>query len=101
MISRETENVQSSEEIENAFRALSSEFRPYVTAEELYAVRFEDIPHSSEFYLERNFDKEKLGIKNDRMVSTRYSFMSLFSKHLQTLFRFLNNLFSKICFVVA
>jgi len=36
MISRETENVQSSEEIVNAFRALSAEYRPYVTAEELY-----------------------------------------------------------------
>lgn len=40
MISRETENVQSSEEIENAFRALSAEYRPYVTAEELYSVSF-------------------------------------------------------------
>jgi spectrin alpha len=39
MISKETENIQSSEEIESAFRALSKEFRPYVTAEELYAVR--------------------------------------------------------------
>lgn len=38
MISKETENIQSSEEIESAFRALSKEFRPYVTAEELYAV---------------------------------------------------------------
>ena len=38
MISKETENIQSSEEIEMAFRALSKEFRPYVTAEELYAV---------------------------------------------------------------
>uniref|UniRef100_A0A914RV28 EF-hand Ca insensitive domain-containing protein n=1 Tax=Parascaris equorum TaxID=6256 RepID=A0A914RV28_PAREQ len=28
---------KSSEEIESAFRALSKEFRPYVTAEELYA----------------------------------------------------------------
>lgn len=37
MISKETENIQSSEEIESAFRALSKEFRPYVTAEELYA----------------------------------------------------------------
>ncbi|KJH49812.1 spectrin repeat-containing domain protein [Dictyocaulus viviparus] len=37
MISKETENIQSSEEIEMAFRALSKEFRPYVTAEELYA----------------------------------------------------------------
>ncbi|MFH4975655.1 hypothetical protein AB6A40_002364 [Gnathostoma spinigerum] len=37
MISKETENIQSSEEIENAFRALSKDFRPYVTAEELYA----------------------------------------------------------------
>ncbi|TKR73840.1 hypothetical protein L596_021099 [Steinernema carpocapsae] len=37
MISRETENIQSSDEIESAFRALSKELRPYVTAEELYA----------------------------------------------------------------
>ena len=38
MINKETENVRSSEEIEMAFRALSKELRPYVTAEELYAV---------------------------------------------------------------
>ncbi|XP_077298885.1 alpha spectrin [Arctopsyche grandis] len=37
MISKETENVQSSEEIENAFRAIASADRPYVTKEELYA----------------------------------------------------------------
>uniref|UniRef100_A0A915JGM9 EF-hand domain-containing protein n=1 Tax=Romanomermis culicivorax TaxID=13658 RepID=A0A915JGM9_ROMCU len=37
MISKETENIQSSEEIESAFRALSKEYRPFVTAEELYA----------------------------------------------------------------
>ncbi|KAM8933888.1 spectrin alpha chain, non-erythrocytic 1 isoform 3-T3 [Pelodytes ibericus] len=36
MISRETENVKSSEEIESAFRALSQEQKPYVTKEELY-----------------------------------------------------------------
>uniref|UniRef100_A0A8C9U0Y2 Spectrin alpha chain, non-erythrocytic 1 n=1 Tax=Scleropages formosus TaxID=113540 RepID=A0A8C9U0Y2_SCLFO len=36
MISRETENVKSSEEIESAFRALSAENKPYVTKEELY-----------------------------------------------------------------
>merc|ERR1711976_612812 len=35
MISKETENVQSSEEIENAFRAITQE-REYVTREELY-----------------------------------------------------------------
>lgn len=40
MISKETENVQSSEEIENAFRAITAGDRPYVTKEELYAVRF-------------------------------------------------------------
>lgn len=39
MISKETENVQSSEEIENAFRAITAGDRPYVTKEELYAVR--------------------------------------------------------------
>lgn len=40
MISKETENVQSSEEIENAFRAITNGERPYVTKEELYAVRY-------------------------------------------------------------
>lgn len=38
MISRETENVHSSEDIENAFRAITSGDRLYVTADELYAV---------------------------------------------------------------
>uniref|UniRef100_A0A673X9Q9 Spectrin alpha, non-erythrocytic 1 n=1 Tax=Salmo trutta TaxID=8032 RepID=A0A673X9Q9_SALTR len=38
MISRETENVKSSEEIESAFRALSVDAKPYVTKEELYQV---------------------------------------------------------------
>ncbi|XP_013775722.1 spectrin alpha chain-like isoform X2 [Limulus polyphemus] len=37
MISRETENVRSSEDIENAFRAITSGERLYVTADELYA----------------------------------------------------------------
>jgi len=36
MISKETENVHSSEEIENAFRAIASGDRPYVLREELY-----------------------------------------------------------------
>jgi spectrin alpha len=36
MISKETENVQSSEEIENAFRAITAEEREFVTKEELY-----------------------------------------------------------------
>lgn len=40
MISKETENVQSSEEIENAFRAITAADRPYVTKDELYAVSF-------------------------------------------------------------
>lgn len=35
MISKETENVQSSEEIENAFRAITTQEREYVTKEEL------------------------------------------------------------------
>ncbi|BFZ06026.1 hypothetical protein BsWGS_09066 [Bradybaena similaris] len=37
MISRETENVQSSTEVEQAFRALTSGEKPYITAQELYA----------------------------------------------------------------
>eukprot|EP00118_Oscarella_pearsei_P025242 m.307813 g.307813 ORF g.307813 m.307813 type:complete len:2422 (+) comp42859_c0_seq1:216-7481(+) len=36
MISRETENVESKEEIEQAFRALASEDKPYVTEAELH-----------------------------------------------------------------
>lgn len=39
MISKETENVQSYEEIENAFRAITASDRPYVTKDELYIVR--------------------------------------------------------------
>lgn len=38
MISKETINVQSSEEIEKAFRAITAGDRPYVTKEELYSV---------------------------------------------------------------
>lgn len=37
MISRETENVQSSSDVEQAFRALTSGDKPYITAQELYA----------------------------------------------------------------
>ena len=38
MISRETENVQSAQDVEAAFRALTSNERPYILAQELYAV---------------------------------------------------------------
>lgn len=38
MISKETENVQSYEEIENAFKAITASDRPYVTKDELYSV---------------------------------------------------------------
>ena len=38
MISRETENVTSKDEILQAFKALSAEERPYLTNEEIYAV---------------------------------------------------------------
>merc|ERR1711971_1474761 len=37
MISKETENVQSSEEIENAFRVITTQDRDFVTKEELYS----------------------------------------------------------------
>jgi spectrin alpha len=39
MISRETENVTTSEEIENAFRAIAANERAYVTSDDLYSVR--------------------------------------------------------------
>jgi len=38
MISRETENVQSAREVEAAFRALTTADKPYITANELFAV---------------------------------------------------------------
>ena len=38
MISRETENVQYSSEVVEAFRALTSGDKPYITAQKLYAV---------------------------------------------------------------
>lgn len=41
MISRETENVSSRDEIEKAFKALSSEGKLFVTKQELYAVRIQ------------------------------------------------------------
>lgn len=37
MISKETENVQSSDEIVNAFQAITTQEREYITKEELYA----------------------------------------------------------------
>jgi spectrin alpha len=37
MISRETENVTTSEEIENAFRAIAANERAYVTSDDLYS----------------------------------------------------------------
>lgn len=43
MIARETENVRSSEEVENAFRAIAANERPYVTNDELYQVSYIDI----------------------------------------------------------
>lgn len=39
MISRETENVRSKDEILLAFKALSAEEKPYLTPNEIYAVR--------------------------------------------------------------
>ena len=38
MISRETENVQSAQDVEAAFRALTQGEKPYITAQELYSV---------------------------------------------------------------
>lgn len=37
MISRETENISSSDEFEHAFRLIAEQDRPYVTTKELYA----------------------------------------------------------------
>lgn len=40
MISRETENVQSRDEVEEAFRTLVKDGREYITKDQLYAVSF-------------------------------------------------------------
>ena len=42
MISRVSENVESSKEVESAFRAITSGDKPYVTAAELLQVRQEN-----------------------------------------------------------
>ncbi|EMP38127.1 Spectrin alpha chain, brain [Chelonia mydas] len=74
MISRETENVKSSEEIESAFRALSSEGKPYVTKEELYQgngrigckylTNERSLVFTTEADQELHFDKDKSGRLN-------------------------------------
>ena len=43
MISRETENVQSAKDVEDAFKALTSGEKPYITAQEMYAVRTDSL----------------------------------------------------------
>ena len=43
MISRETENVTSIQEVENAFKALSEEGKPYLTKQEIYQVCYINI----------------------------------------------------------
>ncbi|KAH8239266.1 hypothetical protein KR032_002631 [Drosophila birchii] len=59
MISKETENVQSYEEIENAFRAITAADRPYVTKEELYCVRL-----TINFQIESLVNKLALPLQN-------------------------------------
>lgn len=54
MISKETENVQSYEEIENAFRAITaSSERPYVTKDELYSVSFAYLNKLDNLFLQK------------------------------------------------
>jgi spectrin alpha len=55
MISKETENVQSYEEIENAFRAITQSERPYVTKDELYTVSCTLLKLLSELLLINSF----------------------------------------------
>lgn len=51
MISRETENVQSAQEVEAAFRALTSGDKPYITSQELYQVCFRRAIAKRLFYM--------------------------------------------------
>jgi len=45
MISRETENVDSAQEVEEAFQAITAGDRPYVTEAELYQASTIDLEH--------------------------------------------------------
>lgn len=62
MISKETENVQSSEEIENAFRAITAADRPYVTKEELYAVSVVNVIEYSKYELQYSCNHEECNL---------------------------------------
>ncbi|XP_049273275.1 spectrin alpha chain isoform X2 [Rhipicephalus sanguineus] len=70
MISRETENVRSSEEIENAFRAITSGERPYVTADELYANLTKDM---ADYCVSRM--KPYVDPKSGRSISGAYDYI--------------------------
>ena len=58
MISRETENVQSAADVEQAFRALTTGEKPYITAQELYSVS-----HTFNYLENRLIKKNKNRIK--------------------------------------
>ncbi|VEL27101.1 unnamed protein product [Protopolystoma xenopodis] len=62
MISRETENVQSRDEVEEAFRALTKDGRDYITKEELYSLLLN-------FFLfqPQNLSKEQADFCSDSM----------------------------------
>ncbi|MGH0132604.1 UNVERIFIED_CONTAM: hypothetical protein FKN15_040755 [Acipenser sinensis] len=69
MISRETENVKSSEEIESAFRALSAESKPYVTKEELY-----------QEYMAFMISRETENVKSSEEIESAFRALSAESK---------------------
>ena len=54
MISRETENVQSAADVEQAFRALTTGEKPYITAQELYSVSYTFIYIENRLIMVRN-----------------------------------------------
>lgn len=69
MISRETENVQSSSDVEQAFRALTSGDKPYITAQELYAVRTSRSVMDSNIFISASL------ITNCKLFLRKVSFM--------------------------
>lgn len=100
MISKETENVQSSEEIEKAFRAITAGDRPYVTKEELYAVSV--LPFYLEYFVFKSikfpgatlFPKVKQQLSGEKIFYSKILVTYFLCLIRQSLFVFLMFLFN-------
>ena len=83
MISKETENVQSSEEIENAFRAITNQERDYVTQEELHSNLSKEMADYCISRMKPYVDPRT----GQGITGYKYLFTHLFSKSLFSIFQ--------------